>query len=249
MTKHLKIERCIKVVDGVKTPERDNLIYKHTEIEDAINDFQGWLKETNTSPKWFDEFLEKYKDLMQGFEVPSDVIISRDDTELRFYAPLNVWQRPDIIFDLCTKAEVPEEWGMLFGTPDQIMGVGVKCNIEASEEDIVLDYKVYKALTVEEYNNQIWWNSTPLNTFGWPEGMFHLIVDFDSTGVAILIPGGRGLPEDHEIPSPMTEILNVLNIQENPRTIRWIAVYLKDLQEMKSNKTPIRKFNYYLTEK
>ena len=186
---------------------------------------------------------------MQGFEVPSDVIISRDDTELRFYAPLNVWQRPDIIFDLCIKAEVPEEWGMLFGTPDQIMGVGVKCNIGATEENIVLDYKVYKSLTIEEYNNQIWWNSTPLNTFGWPEGMFHMIVDFDATGIAILIPGGKGLPEDQEIPSAMEEVLKGLNIQENPRTIRWIAVYLKDLKEMKSNKTPIRKFNYYLTEK
>ena len=53
MTKHLKIEKCIKVSNGKKSLSRENLIYKHSEAQDAIDDFYGWLKETNTSTKWF----------------------------------------------------------------------------------------------------------------------------------------------------------------------------------------------------
>ena len=246
MTKHLKSERCIKVVNGKKKPERDNLIYKHPQVQDAIDDFYGWLKETDTSKEWFDEFLEKHLSLISGFQTLSDVIISRDDKELRFYTFLNIFQRPEVVFDLCIKANVPEEWGMLFGTPDQILGVGVKCNIGASESDIVLDWKVYRTLTIEDYNNQIWWNSTPLKNFSWPEGMQAMLIDFDSTGVAVLVPGGKGLPEDQDVPPAMTEILNLLNIQENPRTIRWIGVYLKDLQNLITNGEPIKSYGYYL---
>jgi hypothetical protein len=247
MTKHLKIEKCIKVSNGKKSLSRENLIYKHPEAKDAIDDFYGWLKETNTSTKWFDEFLEKYGDLITGFTSSSDVVIHKGE-DLRFYAPLNIHKRPDVIFDLCVKANVPEEWGMLFGTPNQILGVGIICNIGAKEEDVVLDYKVYRVVDINDYNNQIWWNSTPLKTFSWPEGMLHMILDFDDVGIGVMIPGGRGIPEDQDIPPAISEFLDIINLQENPRNIRWITVYLKDLQELITNKKPITSYNYYLRE-
>ena len=202
MTKHLKSETCIKVVNGKKIPERDNLIYKHPQVQDAIDDFYGWLKETNTPKEWFDEFLEKHLSLIADFQTPSDVIISRDDKELRFYCPLNIFQRPEVVFDFCIKANVPEEWGMLFGTPDQILGVGVKCKIGSDD----LEWKTYKALSINDYNNQIWWNSTPIKDFPWPEGLGGMIIDFDSTGVALLIPSAVNLPEDMEVPPQLTDL-------------------------------------------
>jgi hypothetical protein len=247
MTKHLKIEKTIKVSNGKKSLSRENLIYKHDKVNDAIGDFYGWLKETNTSTKWFDKFLETYGDLIQGFDVPTDLVIHKGQ-DLRFYTFLNIYERPDVIFDLCIKANVPEEWGMLFGTPNQILGVGIICNIGAKEEDVVLDYKVYRVVDINDYNNQIWWNSTPLKTFSWPEGMRHMIIDFDNNGIGVMIPGGRGLPEEAEIPSSLLEFLEVLKLEENPRNIRWITVYLKDLQELITNKKPITSYNYYLRE-
>ena len=248
MTKHLKIEKAIAVINGKPTPVRDNLIYKHDKVNDAIDDFYQWLEETNTSKVWFDNFLEKHLPLITGFSAPSDVIISRDNNELRFYTFLNTFERPDVIFDLCIKAFMPDEWGMLFGTPNQILGLGIKCNIGAKEEDIVLDYKVYKIISIEDYNNQIWWNSTPLKEFQWPAGMMHIMVDFDSTGVGILVPGGVKVPNDMEVPRPVIDICERLNIQENPRNIRWIAFYLKDIIKLRESGNVPNKFGYYLAE-
>ena len=245
MTKHLKIEKAIAVVNRKAIPVRDNLIYKHDKANEAIDDFYQWLEETNTSKIWFDDFLKTYLPLVEGFTSPSDVIISRDDNELRFYCPLNTYERPDIVFDLCMKADVPEEWGMLFGTPNQILGVGIKCNIGAKEEDIVLEYKVYKAVSLEDYNNKVWWNSTPLKNFYWPEGMANIIMDFDSTGVAVLVPGAVKIPEETEVPPSIIDICERLNIHANPRNIRWIAFYLKDIVKLKETGTIPQKFGYY----
>ena len=248
MTKHLKIEKAIAVINGKPIPVRDNLIYKHDKVNDAIDDFYQWLEETDTSKVWFDDFLEKHLPLMTGFTVPSDVIISRDDNELRFYCPLNTFERPDIVFDLCMKAFMPEEWGMLFGTPNQVLGLGIKCNIGAKEEGIVLDYKVYKAINLEDYNNKVWWNSTPLRYFPWPQGMRYFGMDFDSTGVAVLVPGGLKVPDDIEVPTPIIDICERLNIKDNPRNIRWIAFYLKDIIKLREGGGLPNKFGYYLAE-
>ncbi len=248
MTKHLKIEKAIAVINGKESPVRDNLIYSHDKVNDAIDDFYQWLEETNTSKVWFDDFLEKHLSLMTGFTVPSDVIISKDNNELRFYCPLNTFERPDVIFDLCTKAFVPEDWGMIFNTPNQVLGIGIKCNIGAKEKDIVLDYKIYKAIGVDDYNNQIWWNSTPLKEFSWPAGMRGIIMDFDNTGVTILVRGALNIPEDIEVPKPIIDICERLKIQTNPRNIRWIAFYLKDIIKLRESGSVPNKFGYYLAE-
>jgi hypothetical protein len=61
-----------------------------------------------------------------------------------------------------------------------------------------------------------------------------------------MIPGGRGIPEDQDIPPAISEFLDIINLQENPRNIRWITVYLKDLQDLITNGKPIKSYNYYL---
>ena len=72
-----------------------------------------------------------------------------------------------------------------------------------------------------------------------------MIIDFDSTGVALLIPGAVNLPEDMEVPPQLTDLFQRLEIDEDPKTIRWIAVYLDDLLKLRTENKPIKRYNYY----